>query len=402
MSKSYSHLLSSFVTNLEESSTLKMAQLARNLKAKGIDVINLSLGEPDFDTPQHIKDAAIKALEMGMTKYSPVAGIAELRQEIVNKFRRENNMDFEVDNIVVSNGSKQGFANICFSLMNDGDEVIILCPYWVSHFEIVKMTGGIPIVLKGSIDDDFKPTPDQLEKAISPKTKMVVYSSPCNPTGTVFSKEELEAFASIISKHPDIIIVADEIYEYINFEGKTFSMGSIPSVKDQTITLNGFAKGFAMTGWRLGYMGAPKEIAQACIKVQGQITSGANSFGQYAAAVALRSDLAPSMAFVKAFKKRRDLLIGLMNQIPDIKSNTPSGAFYLFPDVSKLFGKSNGSFKINSSNDLCDYLLNHAHVALVSGEGFGEANCIRISYAASESDLEKAMARIKKAVEELS
>jgi len=384
MSKSYKHLLSDFVNNVEESSTLKMAQMARNLKAKGIDVINLSLGEPDFDTPQHIKDAANKALEMGMTKYTPVSGSPELKLAVVEKFKRDNGLSHELDNIVVSNGSKQSFANVCFSLLNKGDEVIILSPYWVSHFEIVNMTGGTPVPVKGTIENDFKPTPAELAGAISPKTKMLVFSSPCNPTGTVFSKKDLESYASVISKYPDIIIVADEIYEYINFEGKSFSIGSIPEVAEQTITLNGFAKGFAMTGWRLGYMGAPKDIAVACSKIQGQITSGASSFDM-----------------VTEFEKRRNILVDLLKGVPGLKINKPNGAFYLFPNVSAFFGKKNGELVINSANELCDYLLNEAHVATVSGEGFGDANCIRISYAASEENIRKAMARIIEALGKL-
>lgn len=401
MSKSYKHLLSDFVKNVEESSTLKMAQMARNLKAKGFDVINLSLGEPDFDTPQHIKDAANKALQLGMTKYTPVSGSLELKQAIVDKFKRDNQINHDLDNIVVSNGSKQSFANICFSLINKGDEVIILSPYWVSHYEIVNMTGGIPVVIKGTLDNDFKPTIKQLSDAISAKTKMLIFSSPCNPTGTVFNQNDLERYAEVLSKYPDIIIVADEIYEYINFEGKSFSIGSIPSVAEQTVTLNGFAKGFAMTGWRLGYMGAPKDIAIACTKIQGQITSGASSFGQYAGSVALNSNMQATYDMVSEFKKRRDILIDLLKDVKGFKINKPGGAFYLFPDISELFGKQFENIVIKNANDLCDYLLNFAHVATVSGEGFGDANCIRISYAASENDIRNAMSRIIKAIGQL-
>lgn len=402
MARKFEKLLSNFVNNLEESSTLKMAQMARNLKAKGYDVINLSLGEPDFDTPQHIKDAATAALNAGITKYTPVAGLLELRQAVVEKFKRDNNLDFGVENIVVSNGSKQSFANLCFALINPGDEVVIFSPYWVSHFEIVRMTGGKPVEIKAGIDQDFKISARQLEKALTPKTKMIVFSSPCNPTGSVFSKEELESFAAVLEKYPDVIIVSDEIYEYINFTGKHVSIGSIPSVADRTVTLNGFAKGFAMTGWRIGYMGAPKQIADACTKVQGQVTSGASSFGQYASSVALRSDMKPTFEMVKAFKKRRDLLISLVKDIKGIKYNKPEGAFYLFPDVSSFLGKSYGKTRIKTAQELCEYLLNHAHVALVGGEGFGDPNCLRISYAASEEDIRKAINRIKEALAELS
>ncbi len=401
MARNFEKLLSNFVNKLEESSTLKMAQMARNLKAKGYDVINLSLGEPDFDTPQHIKDAALAALNAGITKYTPVAGLLELRQAIVEKFKRDNNIDFAVENIVVSNGSKQSFANLCFALLNPGDEVIIFSPYWVSHFEIVRMTGGTPVEVKAGISQDFKITPQQLQKALTNKTKMIVFSSPCNPTGSVFSKEDLDGFAEVLQNHPDVIIVSDEIYEYINFTGKHVSIGSIQSVADRTVTLNGFAKGFAMTGWRIGYMGAPKQIAEACTKVQGQVTSGASSFGQYASSVALRSDLKPTFEMVKAFKKRRDLLISLVKDIKGIKYNKPEGAFYLFPDISAFLGKSYGKIKIKTAQDLCEYLLNHAHVALVGGEGFGEPNCLRISYAASEEDIRKAINRIKEALAEL-
>ncbi len=401
MARNFEKLLSNFVNNLEESSTLKMAQMARNLKAKGYDVINLSLGEPDFDTPQHIKDAATAALNAGITKYTPVAGLLELRQAVVEKFKRDNNIEYAVENIVVSNGSKQSFANLCFALLNPGDEAIIFSPYWVSHFEIVRMTGGKPVEVKAGIDQDFKITARQLEKALSSKTKMIVFSSPCNPTGSVFSMNELEAFADVLEQYPDVIIVSDEIYEYINFTGKHVSIGSIPSMAERTVTLNGFAKGFAMTGWRIGYMGAPKQIAEACTKVQGQVTSGASSFGQYASSVALRSDMKPTYDMVKAFKKRRDLLISLVKDIKGIKYNKPEGAFYLFPDISTFLGKSYGKSKIKTAEDLCEYLLNHAHVALVGGEGFGEPNCLRISYAASEEDIKKAINRIKEALAEL-
>ena len=401
MARNFEKLLSNFVNNLEESSTLKMAQMARNLKAKGYDVINLSLGEPDFDTPQHIKDAATAALNAGITKYTPVAGLLELRQAVVEKFKRDNNIEYAVENIVVSNGSKQSFANLCFALLNPGDEAIIFSPYWVSHFEIVRMTGGKPVEVKAGIDQDFKITARQLEKALSSKTKMIVFSSPCNPTGSVFSMNELEAFADVLEQYPDVIIVSDEIYEYINFTGKHVSIGSIPSMAERTVTLNGFAKGFAMTGWRIGYMGAPKQIAEACTKVQGQVTSGASSFGQYASSVALRSDMKPTYDMVKAFKKRRDLLISLVKDIKGIKYNKPEGAFYLFPDISTFLGKSYGKSNIKTAEDLCEYLLNHAHVALVGGEGFGEPNCLRISYAASEEDIKKAINRIKEALAEL-
>jgi len=394
-------LLSDFVNKLEESSTLRMAQMARNLKAKGYDVINLSLGEPDFDTPQHIKDAAEEALNAGITKYTPVAGLLELRQAVVEKFKRDNNLDFTIDQIVVSNGSKQSFANLCFAILNPSDEVVIFAPYWVSHYEIVKMAGGTPVAVHADINKDFKPSASDLEAAMSVKTKMLIFSSPCNPTGTVFSQAELESYAEVLAKYPNVLAVSDEIYEYINFTDKHVSLAAIPGMEDRTVTINGFAKGFAMTGWRIGYLGAPKAIATACTKIQGQFTSGASSFGQYASAVALRSSLEPTQKMVKAFKKRRDLVIELLSNIPGIKYNIPEGAFYVFADVTQLLGKRYGKETIATSDDLCDFLLNTAHVALVSGTGFGDPNCIRISYAASEVDLSKALNRIRESLDEL-
>jgi len=394
-------LLSDFVNKLEESSTLRMAQMARNLKAKGYDVINLSLGEPDFDTPQHIKDAAEEALNAGITKYTPVAGLLELRQAVVEKFKRDNNLDFTIDQIVVSNGSKQSFANLCFAILNPSDEVVIFAPYWVSHYEIVKMAGGTPVAVHADINKDFKPSVSDLEAAMSDKTKMLIFSSPCNPTGTVFSQAELESYAEVLAKYPNVLAVSDEIYEYINFTDKHVSLAAIPGMEDRTVTINGFAKGFAMTGWRIGYLGAPKAIATACTKIQGQFTSGASSFGQYASAVALRSSLEPTQKMVKAFKKRRDLVIELLSNIPGIKYNIPEGAFYVFADVTQLLGKRYGKETIATSDDLCDFLLNTAHVALVSGTGFGDPNCIRISYAASEVDLSKALNRIRESLDEL-
>ncbi len=394
-------LLSDFVNKLEESSTLRMAQMARNLKAKGYDVINLSLGEPDFDTPQHIKDAAEEALNAGITKYTPVAGLLELRQAVVEKFKRDNNLDFTIDQIVVSNGSKQSFANLCFAILNPSDEVVIFAPYWVSHYEIVKMAGGTPVAVHADINKDFKPSASDLEAAMSDKTKMLIFSSPCNPTGTVFSQAELESYAEVLAKYPNVLAVSDEIYEYINFTDKHVSLAAIPGMEDRTVTINGFAKGFAMTGWRIGYLGAPKAIATACTKIQGQFTSGASSFGQYASAVALRSSLEPTQKMVKAFKKRRDLVIELLSNIPGIKYNIPEGAFYVFADVTQLLGKRYGKETIATSDDLCDFLLNTAHVALVSGTGFGDPNCIRISYAASEVDLSKALNRIRESLDEL-
>jgi aspartate aminotransferase len=386
---------------MEESATIKMAQMARDLKAKGHDVIDLSLGEPDFDTPAHIKEAAKQALDAGFTKYTPVPGLVELRQAIVEKFRRDNGLEFQINQIVVSNGAKQTIANLALALLDEGDEVVILAPYWVSYFEIVKMAGGVPVIVNAGIEQDFKVTAQQVAEAISERTKFVLFSSPCNPTGSVYSKAELEAIAAVIAPHEHVFIVSDEIYEYINFTGSHASIGAIPMVKDRTITVNGFAKGFAMTGWRLGYMGGPKFIADACAKIQGQFTSGATAFGQKAAAHALLSDMTPTWEMREAFLRRRDLCLKLLSEIPGFKVNHPEGAFYIFPDISYYFGKSDSSTTIRNADDFCEYLLQTAHVGTVSGISFGAENCFRISYAASEASLTKAIGRIKTAVSRL-
>ncbi len=394
-------LLSNKVINLPESATLKMARLARELKAEGKDVISLSLGEPDFDTPNHIKDAAIQALRDGYTKYTPVSGLPELVQAIITKFERDNGLKYEANQIVVSNGAKQSIYNLSQALLNHGDEAIILAPYWVSYHDIIKMAGGVPVIVKADIDQDFKVTPEQLEAAITPKTKFVLFSSPCNPTGSVYLKEELEGLAAVIAKY-DIVVISDEIYEYINFTDKHASIGTIESVKDKTVTVNGFAKGFAMTGWRLGYIGAPLWLAKACAKIQSQVTSGATSFGQKAGSVALTSDMAPTRAMRDAFMKRRELVIGLLKEIPGVKTNFPKGAFYIFPDMSAFFGKRANGFEVNNSDDLAEYLLKQGLVATVSGAAFGDPNCIRISYAASEAQLTEAVRRIGAALGRLS
>jgi len=386
---------------MEESATLKMTQMARNLKAKGHDVISLSIGEPDFDTPAHIKEAAKKALDEGYTKYTPVPGLVELREAIKTKFKRDNDLDFELNQIVVSNGAKQTIANLCLSLLDKGDEVIIIAPYWVSYSAIVKLAEGVPVLVKAGIEQDYKVSAQQVKDAITEKTKMVIFSSPCNPTGSVFLRSELEAIAEVISQHEDIFIVSDEIYEYINFTEQHTSIGTIPSVKDRTVTVNGFAKGFAMTGWRLGYMGAPAWLASACTKIQGQVTSGANAFGQKAAAHALLADMQPSFDMRDAFLVRRDMVIGLLSEVPGFKVNKPEGAFYIFPDVSNYFGKSDGTNVINNANDFAEYILNEAHVAIVSGSAFGADNCFRLSYAASEAQLREAIRRISEAVQRL-
>ncbi|MEM7101810.1 MAG: pyridoxal phosphate-dependent aminotransferase [Bacteroidota bacterium] len=394
-------LLSRRILEMEESATIKMAQMARDLKAKGYDVISLSLGEPDFDTPEHIKAAAKKALDEGFTKYTPVPGLPVLREAISAKFKRDNDLDYDLSQIVVSNGAKQCIANICLSLLNDGDEVIVLGPYWVSYHAIVKLGGGVPVIVSAGIESDYKVTAQQVENAITDKTRIVLFSSPCNPTGSVYSKEELESIANVIAPYEQITVVSDEIYEYINFTGKHISIGSFEGVKDRTVTVNGFSKGFSMTGWRLGYLGAPQWIAKACAKIQGQFTSGATAFGQIAAAHALNSDLAPTWKMRDEFKKRRDLVIGMLKEIPGMKVNYPEGAFYVFPDISDYFGKTDGKRMINNADDFCEYLLYNAHVAVVTGNAFGADNCFRISYAASEEMLIESCKRIKVALAKL-
>ncbi len=388
-------MLSERVIALSESETLKMARMARELRAQGHDVISLSLGEPDFDTPEHIKAAATQALHDGYTKYTPVPGLPELTKAISEKFKRDNNLDYRPEQIVVSNGAKQTVYNLCQALVDPGDEVILFSPYWVSYLEIVKMAGGIPVEVYAGVDRDFKPTPKQLADAITERTKFVIFSSPCNPTGTVFTREELKAYADVVAAHENVLIVSDEIYEYINFTHEHVSIGSFPNVADRTITVNGFAKGFAMTGWRLGYMGAPKYIADACAKVQGQVTSGASSFGQKAGAVALMSDMAPTEAMREAFRERRDIILSLLEEIPGIKTNNPDGAFYVFPDISAYYGKSDGHTVIHNADDFCDYVMSNAYVGLVSGSAFGDPNCFRLSYAASEAMLREAIRRMK-------
>lgn len=394
-------LLSNKLQNMSESATLAMAQKAREVRAEGHDVIALSLGQPDFDTPDHIIDAAKDAVSSGYTRYTPVAGLQELREAIVTKFKRDNGLEFTPKQISVSNGAKQNIANVCLALLDPGDETIILTPYWVSYFDIVKFAGGTPIAVKGKIDQDFKVTPEQLKAAITDKTKLLIFSSPCNPTGSVYTKDELEALAAVLEKHERITIISDEIYEYINFTGKHASIGTIPSVKDRVVTINGMSKGFAMTGWRLGYMGGPQWLINACNKVQGQFTSGANSFGQKAAAVALTSDLGPTHKMAEAYLNRKKLIQKLLGEIPGIKINNPQGAFYIFPDVSSYFGKSDGTTTIKDSFDFAEYILMNAHVAIVAGAAFGEEDCIRISYATSEDQLTEACRRIKETLSNL-
>jgi aspartate aminotransferase len=398
MSNVLSQPLSRLAQNMNESATLRMAQLSRDLKAQGIDVINLSIGEPDFITPSHIREAAKKALDAGYTKYTPVPGLVEFREAIVEKFKRDNDLDFNINQIVVSNGAKQSIANLALALLDEGDEAILFAPYWVSYYEIVRMAGGVPVPVSAGVEQDYKVTPEQVAAAITERTKFVLFSSPCNPTGSVYSRDELEAIAAVIASYENIVIISDEIYEYINFAGHHTSIGSLPSVKDRTVTVNGFAKGFAMTGWRLGYMGGPEYLAKACTKIQGQFTSGASAFGQKAAAGALRADMTPTWEMRDAFRHRRDFCHGLLAQIPGFKVPFPEGAFYFFPNISAYFGTSDGQMQIRHADDFCEYLLNEANVATVSGSAFGADNCFRLSYAASEEELRRAIERIATAV----
>jgi aspartate aminotransferase len=390
--------LSDRINNLSTSQTLAMAALARELKAQGKDIISLSLGEPDFNTPDFVKEAAKKAIDENYSTYTPVDGYPELKEAICKKFKRDNDLDYKPNNIVVSTGAKQSLYNIAQVMLNNGDEVILPAPYWVSYFEIIKLSGGVPVEVPTSIDTDFKITAEQLEKAITPKTKMVWYSSPCNPSGSVYSREELTALAKVLEKHPNIYVVSDEIYEHINFSGTFCSIASIPGMLEKTITVNGVAKAFAMTGWRIGYIGAPEFIAKACTKIQGQVTSGANSIAQRATIAAVEADPKVLNYMVEAFHKRRDLVVGLIKEIPGLKINVPEGAFYVFPDVSSYFGKTLNGTKIENATDFSMYLLAEANVATVTGEAFGNPDCIRFSYATSEELLTEAMRRIKQAL----
>ncbi|MDH5602609.1 MAG: pyridoxal phosphate-dependent aminotransferase [Cyclobacteriaceae bacterium] len=397
-------MISDRVLNMEESATLAMAAKARSLKEQGKDVISLSLGEPDFKTPLHICEGAKKAIDEGKYfAYPPVAGYNDLREAIAKKLREENNIkEAEAKHIAVSNGAKQSIANIMFSLINPGDEVIIFSPYWVSYSALVELPGGVPVFVKGTLETEFKVTAQQVEEAITPKTKAILYSSPCNPTGAVFLEEELRAIADVVKKHENLLVLADEIYEHINYTGSHFSIASIEGMFDKTVTINGFAKGFAMTGWRVGYICAPEWVVKACMKIQGQITSANSSISQRAALTALREDLAPTWEMAKAYKNRRDIVSKLLSDIPGVKANQPQGAFYFFPDVSYFFGKSDGDITIANASDLCLYILDKSHVSLVEGGAFGEPNCIRISYAASEEELREALKRMKEVLGRLS
>ena len=390
-------ILSNRIQNMSESATLKMTRLSRELKAKGIDIITLSIGEPDFDTPQNVKDAAKKAIDDNISHYTPVPGFPALRQAIADKLKRDNGLDYSADQIVVSNGAKQSIANVFMSILNKGDEVIIPSPYWVSYPEMVKMADGEPVIIDAGIESDFKIKPEQIEAAITTKTKAIIFSSPSNPTGSLYTKEDLQALAEVLKAHPDVLLISDEIYELIIFSGKHESIASFGKIKDQVVIVNGVSKGFAMTGWRIGYIAAPQFIAAACNKFQGQYTSGASSISQMAALEAMNTapeDSPEIKQMIAAFKERRNLLIRLVKEIPGFKTNTPEGAFYLFPDVSDYFGKTDGETTINNGNDLCLYLLDKAHVALVPGEAFGANDCIRISYATSNDKIEEAVNRI--------
>ncbi len=393
--------VSNRLLQLSESATLAMARMSRELKAQGHDVIALSLGEPDFDTPDFIKESAKNAIDNNFSHYTPVPGLIELREAICHKLKRDNQLDFTPNQIVVSTGAKQSIANVCLSLLNNGDEVLLPAPYWVSYYELVKLGEATPIVIESDIDNDFKISPEQLEKAITPKTKMMIFSSPCNPSGTVYTKSELESLAAVLAKHPNVYVISDEIYELINFGVEHYSMAKIESIKDRVITVNGVSKGFAMTGWRVGYIAAPQWIADACNKIQGQVTSATCAIAQKATETAMLADPSEIENMKLAFHKRRDLMLNMLNDIQGVNTNTPDGAFYIFPDVSHYFGKSDGSKTINNSSDFCMYLLNDAHVALVAGEAFGSPNCVRISYAASEENLIEAVSRIKKSLEKL-
>jgi len=391
--------LSNRILNMSTSATLAMAAKARELRSEGKDIIGLSLGEPDFNTPDFIKDAAIQAINDNYNSYTPVDGYQELKEAIITKFKRDNNLTYTLPQIVVSTGAKQCLANVAAVMLNEGDEVILPCPYWVSYADIVKLNDGVPVEVPTSIDTDFKMTPAQLEAAITPKTKMLWFSSPCNPSGSIYSKEELEGLAEVLKKHPNIYIVSDEIYEHINYtETPHTSMASIDSMYDRTITVNGVSKAFAMTGWRIGYIGAPDWIARACNKMQGQITSGANCIAQRAVITALNADPSAVKFMIDEFKVRRDLVLDLLSDIEGFNTNIPEGAFYVFPNVSYFFGKTLKGKTINNATDFSLFLLEEALVATVTGDAFGNPDCIRISYAASQEQIKEAIKRIKEAI----
>jgi aspartate aminotransferase len=401
--------LSSRLNSFNEPETLKMAKLGRELRAKGIDITDLSLGEPDFDTPEHIKQAAKKAIDENYSHYTPVAGYLDLREAICQKLKRDNNLDYKPGNIIVSTGAKQSIANLVLSIVDMDDEVIIPTPYWVTYSEIVRLAGGKVKFVPTYIENDYKITPSELEKAITDKTRLFMFSSPCNPTGSVYTREELAELADVFKKHPGIFIMSDEIYEYINFSGDDLtspgglhqSIAQFDFIKDQVIIINGLSKGFAMTGWRLGYIAAHEDVAKACEKFQGQFTSGANAITQRAAITALTGDLSPSMEMVKQFKLRRKRVMELLKEIPGLKCAEPRGAFYVFPDISSYFGKSSGQDQIKDADDMSMYLLLKAHVSTVSGKAFGEPDCLRISFANNMENIEKGFKKIREALADL-
>ncbi len=393
--------LSSFLQRFNEPETLKMAKLGRELRAQGIDVIDLSLGEPDFDTPQHIKDAAIKAINDNWSHYTPVPGFLDLREAVCEKLKRDNNLDYKPENIVTSTGAKQSLANTILALVDDNDEVIIPTPYWVTYSELVKIARGKVVEVKSEAKAKFKITPQQLEAAITPNTKVFMFSSPCNPSGTVYTKDELEGLANVFRKYPNIYIISDEIYEYINFIGKHESIAQFDDLKDRVIIINGLSKGFAMTGWRLGYIAASAEVAKATEKIQGQFTSGTCAITQKAAVTALTGDLKPTLEMTEEFTRRKKRVLELVADIPGVECPEPDGAFYIFPDVSSYYGKSDGTTTVTNSADFCMYLLNTAHVSSVMGEAFGEPACVRFSFANSLPKIEEAWARIKDALSKL-
>lgn len=393
-----SNHLSDRIQNMSTSATLAMAAKARELRNEGKDIIGLSLGEPDFNIPDFIKEAAKQAIDDNYSSYTPVDGYAELKQAISLKFKRDNGLEYGPNQIVVSSGAKQSLFNIAMVVLNPGDEVILPAPYWVSYSDIVKLAEGVPVEVKTDIDTDFKMTPAQLEAAITPNTRMIWFSSPCNPSGSVYSKAELEGLAEVLKKHPGIYVVSDEIYEHINFAGGHVSIAGIDGMYDRTVTVNGVSKAFAMTGWRIGYIGGPEWIAKGCTKLQGQVTSGANAIAQRAVITALEAPVSKIQYMIDEFHKRRDLVLSLLGEIEGFNLNVPEGAFYVFPDISAFFGKTLNGTTINNASDFALYLLEHANVATVNGEAFGNPNCIRISYAASEKELKEAIARIKAVV----
>ena len=393
--------LSSRLNRFNEPETLKMAKLGRELRSKGIDVIDLSLGEPDFDTPDHIKQSAKKAIDENWSHYTPVAGYADLREAVCKKLKRDNNLDYKAENIIVSTGAKQSLANVIMAIIDTDDEVIIPTPFWVTYSELVRLAEGKPVFIQSTIESDYKISPEQLEAAITPETKLFLFSSPCNPSGAVYSKKELEGLAEVFRKHPHVLIISDEIYEYINYSGKHESIAQFDDLKDRVIIVNGLSKGFAMTGWRLGYIAADPAIVKGCEKLQGQFTSGTNSIAQRAAIDALVGDLAPSIKMAEEFTDRRKKMLELLAGIPGIKCSEPDGAFYVFPVVKEYFGKKNGTEVLKNADDLCMYLLNTAHVSTVTGSAFGEPTCIRLSFANNMKNIETGLARIKEALSKL-